>query len=281
MSEFTWLASPAKLNLFLHINGRFENGYHDLQTYFQLLASGDQVGIKIDDSNQVCMAESLPDVKDEDNLVIKAAKALLPYKSNSLGAQFKIKKNLPMGGGIGGGSSNAATVLLALNKLWQLNLPNSQMMEIGKCIGADVPVFVNGKSGFAEGIGEKITPLDYPQKWYLVANPKVHMSTQTVFTHPDLPRNTKKITPDAFNFESTSNDCQSLVCKLQPKVAKLLHWLVNYAPSRMTGTGASVFAIFDSEDDANDVLRQLPTEFTGFVSRGVSASPLLQQLGLA
>ncbi|GLR70394.1 4-(cytidine 5'-diphospho)-2-C-methyl-D-erythritol kinase [Agaribacter marinus] len=274
----TWLPSPAKINLFLHICGRYENGYHQLQTLFQLLDVGDEIGIEVNSTGKLSMTTLMPGIPEDDNLIIKAAKTLQNYTKVSQGASFHVKKQLPMGGGIGGGSSNAATVLLGLNKLWRLNLPIDTLLPIAASLGADVPVFIKGQTGFAEGIGEKIIPVKTSDKWFLVANPGVHVSTSEVFQHPDLPRNTPLISYDKYTYKHTQNDCQELVCNLQPKVAKLLQWLVHYAPSRMTGTGASVFAMFSTEAEAHHVLRQLPDEFTGFVAKGTQQSILHTQL---
>lgn len=280
--DYAWYPCPAKLNLFLHINARLENGYHHLQTYFQLLEACDFLGIKVTLDNQVQLETSLPNVPDAQNLVIRAAELLRQTARNelgidNLGALFALKKHLPMGGGIGGGSSNAATALVVLNHLWKLHLPLTTLMSLGRTLGADVPVFINGFSGFAQGVGEDITVAELPQRWYLVANPGIHVSTAEVFNDAQLPRNTPLINFDDYSFDKTVNDCQTLVCKRYPKVAKLLQWLVNYAPSRMTGTGACVFAVFEHKQDADAVLRQLPDEFNGFVSRSTARSVLHRQ----
>ncbi|MFC3120593.1 4-(cytidine 5'-diphospho)-2-C-methyl-D-erythritol kinase [Agaribacter flavus] len=278
MTDVIWLPSPAKINLFLHICGQYPNGYHNLQTLFQLLDVGDEIGFAVHDRATIELKTPMAGVAEQDNLIIKAAKALQIHTGSNCGAAIFVKKHLPMGGGIGGGSSNAATVLLALNAFWKLNLPLTELMDIATTIGADVPVFIRGKTGFAEGIGEIITPMDIPEQWYLVANPGVHVSTPDIFQHPDLPRNTQMIKAHEYSFESTRNDCQNLVCNLQGKVAKLLQWLVHYAPSRMTGTGASVFAVFNNKHEAQNVLRQLPNEFKGFVAKGTQTSVLHTKL---
>ncbi len=275
-----WFPSPAKINLFLHVNGRMENGYHQLQTYFQLLDYGDKLGIEISEGKRLEMSSSLPDVDDNDNLIIKAAKTLQSYARSEKSAIFSIVKKIPMGGGLGGGSSNAATALVALNKLWGLDLSLETLMKIGANIGADVPIFIKGTSGFASGIGDIIRPSAISLKWYLIAKPDVHISTAEVFAAPDLPRNTPTISFDKYTFEDTTNDCQTFVCKRYPEVAKLLQWLVNYAPTRMTGTGACVFSVFDSQDKAQQILNELPKEYAGFICRGTHFSTLHEQIGL-
>jgi 4-diphosphocytidyl-2-C-methyl-D-erythritol kinase len=185
-----------------------------------------------------------------------------------------VKKNLPMGGGLGGGSSNAATVLVALNTFWQCKLSTDTLANIGLSLGADVPIFVNGHTAFAQGVGEVLTPCEQPQFYYLVATPDVHISTADIFGHPDLPRNTPEIDFAQYRFEDTTNDCQKLVCDTHSKVASLLQWLLNYAPSRMTGTGASVFAVFSQQEQAQKVMDMLPQGVSGFVARGLNRSSL-------
>jgi len=282
-----WWPSPAKINLFLHVCGRYPNGYHELETMFQLLDSGDQIGFVLNQSGQITIAKPILGVSTEDNLVYKAAKLLLPFRpNNDLGVDLHIDKHLPMGGGLGGGSSNAATVILALNYLWKCNLPQDQLLALGLSLGADVPVFINGCSAFAKGVGEKLSNVHIPTFYYLVATPSVHISTAEVFSHPDLPRNTLKINfadrdvPDllAKVFTSTQNDCEKLVCKQHPEVANLLQWLLHYAPSRMTGTGASVFAQFERLEDAKSVLERIPDDVTAFVAKGIDQSPLHEKL---
>jgi 4-diphosphocytidyl-2-C-methyl-D-erythritol kinase len=279
-AKVTWYPSPAKLNLFLHIIGRYENGYHQLQSLFQLLDVGDELGFKLNQNNQINIAEQLPGVQEQDNLVYRAAMALKPHAAKSSGCTLYIKKRLPMGGGIGGGSSNAATVLVVLNILWACKLSLSELAIIGLKLGADVPIFVHGNTAFAEGVGELLLPVLSPKKWYLVATPGISVSTKDVFTSPDLHRNTAKIDFERYCFEETHNDCQTLVTKTHKEVANLLQWLVHYAPSRMTGTGASVFAVFDAKENADKVLTLLPNCYTGFVGKGVDRSCLHLALGI-
>lgn len=279
-TTINWYPSPAKLNLFLHVNGRYENGYHQLQSLFQLLDKGDEIGVELNSQNEIQIAVQLPGVAQQDNLVFKAAMALKPYAPVNAGCTLHIRKYLPMGGGIGGGSSNAATVLVVLNALWQCNLSPEKLADIGLKLGADVPIFVHGNTAFAEGVGEILAPVNTEPKWYLVATPNVSISTQSIFTSPDLPRHTPKIDFKTYSFEKTHNDCQTLVEKMHREVANLLQWLVNYAPSRMTGTGASVFAVFDAKESADKVLHLLPDCYTGFVAKGVNRSGLHRSLGI-
>ncbi|MFT4939968.1 MAG: 4-diphosphocytidyl-2-C-methyl-D-erythritol kinase, partial [Paraglaciecola sp.] len=194
------------------------------------------------------------------------------------GCKIHLKKRLPMGGGIGGGSSNAATTLVALNFLWDCQLNDTQLAELGLQLGADVPIFVHGNTAFAEGVGEQLSPLNLAPKCYLVVFPDCHVSTAEIFRADELPRKTAKIRCQDYQFENTHNDCQELVCNMYPNVAKTLRWLLEYAPSRMTGTGACVFAVFDSEKHALNVQTKLPTGTTSFVSNGLSRSPLHEKL---
>lgn len=273
-----WWPSPAKLNLFLHILGRYDNGYHKLQSLFQMLDYGDKLAFDINHTGTIAMSTPLKGVKDEDNLIIRAAKLLAAKTKTKLGAHISLEKCLPMGGGIGGGSSNAATTLVALNALWGTRLSVHQLADIGLQLGADVPIFVRGETAFAEGVGEQITPAPQPEQWFLVANPNVHISTGEIFTEQELTRNTPSIDWADYKFEETRNDCQQLVVNRYPEVAKLLQWLVHYAPSRMTGTGACVFAPFSDESLANDVQGKLPSSWQSFVAKGVNRSPLLEKL---
>lgn len=270
--------SPAKINLFLHITGQRDNGYHDLQTLFQILDCGDVLDFDITEQPQISMATALPGVADEDNLIVKAAKLLQDYGKTSQGCNIHLRKSLPMGGGIGGGSSNAATTLVALNLLWGLNLPSKTLMELGLQIGADVPVFINGLSTFAEGVGESFYPVEIPSKIYLIVNPGVHVSTAAVFSDPQLPRDTAKIPLQNYSFEDTHNDCEALVCEKYPVIAKTLQWLLQYAPSRMTGTGASLFGVFERLEDAQKALADAPDYCTTFIANGCRRSPLLEKL---
>ena len=215
----------------------------------------------------------------EDNIVDKAIMLLRKETSISKGITITIEKNIPMGGGLGGGSSNAATTLLALNKLWNLNLTTKRLCELGKTLGADVPIFVNGYSAFAQGIGEILTPYKIEEKYYLVVTPKnTHVSTKEIFTHLDLPRSTPALAISQISYEETHNDCENLVKKNYPSVAKCLQWLLKYAHPRMTGTGASCFAPFDNLSDAQKAQNELPEQFSSFIAKATNKSILLDEL---
>ncbi|PSV13998.1 4-(cytidine 5'-diphospho)-2-C-methyl-D-erythritol kinase [Photobacterium leiognathi] len=270
--------APAKLNLFLYITGQRPNGYHDLQTLFQFVDYGDTLTITPRRDNQILLTPAIEGVKTEDNLIYRAAEALRQAANCDLGADIHIDKILPMGGGLGGGSSNAATTLVALNHLWQTNRSVDELAEIGLKLGADVPVFVRGTSAFAEGVGEKLQPAEPEEKWFLVAKPDISIATVDIFTHPDLPRNTEKRSLEALLRGVYENDCEKIVRSLNPEVDQALSWLLEYAPSRLTGTGACVFSEFNTQEEANAILKILPDWLHGFVAKGVNTSPLMTAL---
>ncbi len=274
------LPSPAKLNLFLYITGQREDGYHELQTLFQFLDFGDTLSFALNNSNNITISPSLNSVPTEENLIYKAAKLLQKHTQTTRGVDIVLDKILPMGGGLGGGSSNAATTLVALNHLWNTQVPEKKLCELGLTLGADVPVFIQGKAAFAEGVGEKLRPINIDEKWYLVVKPPVHISTAKIFNHPDLIRNTPKRTLNALLINKYENDCEKIVRELFPEVDKALSWLLEYAPSKLTGTGACIFAEFTNESDARSTLTKLPDWLTGFVARGVNTSPLLSTLDI-
>ncbi|WP_063344082.1 4-(cytidine 5'-diphospho)-2-C-methyl-D-erythritol kinase [Vibrio jasicida] len=279
MIEFsTRWPSPAKLNLFLYINGRTENGYHELQTLFQFVDHGDELSIQANGSGEITISPEIEGVPLKDNLIWKAATALQRYANCSYGAHIDLHKILPMGGGIGGGSSNAATTLVALNYLWQTNLNDGELAEIGLALGADVPVFVRGFAAFAEGVGEKLSPAHPDEKWYLVVRPNVSIATVDIFTHPDLTRNTPKRDLETLLNTPSVNDCEKIVRMLYPEVDKQLSWLLQYAPSRLTGTGSCVFAEFSSKAEAKAILAQLSDNVSAFVAQGRNISPLKETL---
>lgn len=270
--------APAKLNLFLHITGRRADGYHNLQTLFQLLDYGDELTFSPRDDGKICLLNPVAGVADADNLVVRAALALqtLSLKKSSAmqqGADIGLVKRIPNGGGLGGGSSDAATTLLALNRLWKLNLPLSQLAAIGLPLGADIPVFIHGQTAWAEGVGEQLTPVELPENWYLVLCPKCHVSTAEIFAHKELTRDTPAITIRAFLGQGGKNNCQPVVENLYPEVKKARQWLDNFSSGQMTGTGACLFAKFDSEAQARAVLAAKPGSWDGFVARGVNLSP--------
>ncbi|HFK3156458.1 4-(cytidine 5'-diphospho)-2-C-methyl-D-erythritol kinase [Citrobacter sedlakii] len=276
--------SPAKLNLFLYITGQRADGYHTLQTLFQFLDYGDTIDITPRSDGEIRLLTSVDGVAHEDNLIVRAARLLMKTAAQhgrlptGSGADIRIDKRLPMGGGLGGGSSNAATILVALNHLWQCGLSVDELAELGIQLGADVPVFVRGHAAFAEGVGEILTPVNPPEKWYLVAHPGVSIPTPAIFNDPDLPRNTPKRSIETLLNCEFSNDCEVIARKRFREVDAALSWLLEYAPSRLTGTGACVFAEFDTESRARQVLEQAPEWLEGFVAKGVNLSPLHRAL---
>ncbi|MFB9214540.1 4-(cytidine 5'-diphospho)-2-C-methyl-D-erythritol kinase [Vibrio sinaloensis] len=278
IAETTHWPSPAKLNLFLYITGRRDNGYHELQTLFQFLDHGDEISITANSTGEITLSPEIPGVPLQDNLIWKAARALQERTDCRFGAHIKLKKVLPMGGGIGGGSSNAATTLVALNHLWQTDLEDNQLADIGLQLGADVPVFARGFAAFAEGVGEKLVQASPDEKWYLVVRPDVSIATVDIFTHPKLTRNTPKRSLATLLDSEYGNDCEKIVRMLYPEVDKQLSWLLQYAPSRLTGTGSCVFAEFSSKQEAEDVLRKLPDTVSAFVAQGRNISPLYETL---
>lgn len=272
--------SPAKLNLFLYITGQREDGYHLLQTLFQFLDYGDTLTIDVRQDDHIRLLTPVAGVPDKENLIVRAARLLQQYcdrhglNTAPRGADISIEKRLPMGGGLGGGSSNAATVLVALNELWRCGLSDDQLAEMGLALGADVPVFVRGHAAFAEGIGERLQPANPQEKWYLVAHPGVSIPTPAIFGDAELKRDTP-VRPLSVLLQATyANDCEPIARKRFREVEQLVSWLLEYAPSRLTGTGACVFAEFDTETAARQVLNQAPEWIRGFVARGVNVSPL-------
>lgn len=273
------LLSPAKLNLFLHITGRRADGYHNLQTLFQLLDYGDELSFNTRSDGQITLTPELPGVGFEQNLIIKAVRALTPYKPAMAGVDIHLEKRLPMGGGIGGGSSNAATTLVALNYLWGCGLTRNQLQAIGLQLGADVPVFINAQTAWAEGVGEDLEPIKMQPKWFLVAQPDCHVSTAEIFLHKDLTRDTSAIKVAAFLERGGKNDCEALVRRLYPQVDKTLIWLQKFdRNARMTGTGACVFASFESAEKALLVQAEMPKSLPSFVAQGINESPLYKLL---
>ena len=276
--------SPAKLNLFLYITGRRADGYHTLQTLFQFLDYGDTISLEPRRDGEIHLLTPVDGVAQEDNLIVRAARLLMKTAAErgrlpvGSGADIRIEKRLPMGGGLGGGSSNAATVLVALNHIWQCGLSLDELAALGLTLGADVPVFVRGHAAFAEGIGEILTPVDPAEKWYLVAHPGVSIPTPVIFNDPDLPRNTPKRSIETLLKCEFGNDCEVIARKRFREVDAALSWLLEYAPSRLTGTGACVFAEFDTESRARQVLEQAPEWLNAFVAKGVNLSPLHRAL---
>ncbi|MBU2954058.1 4-(cytidine 5'-diphospho)-2-C-methyl-D-erythritol kinase [Marinobacter sp. F3R08] len=277
------LPSPAKLNLFLHIVGRRDDGYHELQTLFQFLDYGDELRFTLStDEPGVRLANPVPGVADEDNLIIRAARAVMERAPDNLpGVTIEITKRLPMGGGLGGGSSNAATTLLALNRLWQLDLSPDELATIGLKLGADVPVFVHGHAAFGEGVGDILTNTNPPEDWFVVLKPECNINTRKIFSEQGLTRNTPriKIAP-AFEGDASRyrNDCEEVVLKLHPEVNQSLKWLSQFGPARLTGTGACIFGRFPTKSAARIIWESKPSGVTGFVAKGVNISPLHKKL---
>ncbi|MFB2651294.1 4-(cytidine 5'-diphospho)-2-C-methyl-D-erythritol kinase [Shewanella seohaensis] len=271
--------APAKLNLFLHINGRRADGYHELQTLFQFIDCCDLLDFRVTQTPELILHSDMSSVvADSDNLILRAAKSLQQATGYPGGAEIWLDKCLPMGGGLGGGSSDAATTLVALNQLWNTQLSNDELATIGLKLGADIPVFIRGFAAFAEGVGERLQAVTPTEFWYLVIAPDAHVSTAAVFQDPLLPRNTPKLGIDTLMSQPWANDCQDLVVSKYPQVAKALGWLLEYAPSRMTGTGACVFGEFSSQQQALAALAKLPSDMQGFVAKGMNISPLIVRL---
>ena len=278
------LPSPAKLNLMLHITGQRTDGYHELQTLFQLLDYGDTLHIQRREDSSIQVSPQIDGLAQEDNLIYKAARLLQQHCQCELGADIQLQKILPMGGGIGGGSSNAATTLLGLNELWQLNLSLNELAELGLQLGADVPVFVKGHSAWAEGVGEQLQAVDIPETWYFVVKPDCHVSTKEIFSHKQLTRDTSPITIAAVFEQGLRNDCEAVVRELYPEVDSAIKWLSKHSPdnspARLTGTGACVFSCFPDQQSAQHLLQHMPVGLQGFVAKGVNISPVHRSLNL-
>jgi 4-diphosphocytidyl-2-C-methyl-D-erythritol kinase len=266
--------SPAKLNLFLHITGRREDGYHNLQTVFQFLKFGDELEFTHSDDSQIHLDCDGLNIDVQDNLILRAAQLIKQTNDIKEGVRIKLRKVIPIGGGLGGGSSNAATTLVALNHIWRTGYTLQQLAEMGLALGADVPVFVMGRSAWAEGVGEKLTPIDLPSVWFLIIHPGCHVDTRKVFSSSDLTRNTSPITISEFLHGMRHNDCEPVVFREYPQVAEACKWLGQWTSARMTGTGACIFGQFSSEDEAIKVLSKVPEKWNGFVSQGVNKSPM-------
>jgi len=275
--KVTRWSAPAKLNLFLHITGRRDDGMHLLQTVFQFVDFGDVLEIRARDDGEIRLQGSIEGVADGDNLITRAALALQQTTNCQSGADITLEKNLPMGGGLGGGSSDAATTLVALNKLWQTGLSIEQLAEIGLTLGADVPIFVHGKAAWAEGVGEQFSAVELPEPWFLVLIPACEVNTGEIFADSQLTRDCTPITIRNLLSGQASNVCEAVVVQHFPPVAQALEWLGQYSPAKMTGTGACVFAAFDSRAQAEEVLAQRPKNLKGFVAKGCNTSPLYNE----
>ena len=274
--------APAKLNLFLHILGRRNDGYHELQTVFQFLDLCDKVGIRVRPDGEIHRLRGATGIAAEEDLVVRAARALQRAANCPLGADLKVTKCIPMGAGLGGGSSDAATTLVALNELWGLGWPRARLAELGLSLGADVPVFVQGRASWAEGVGERLTPLYPPlapdENNYLILKPNVSVSTAAVFQDPQLTRNSPPLTISGFFATGGRNDCTQVVCQRYPEVAAALDFLSAFGDARLTGTGACVFLACATQDAAREIMLWLPKTLEGFLARGLNDSPLLEKL---
>ena len=266
--------APAKLNLFLHVVGRRDDGYHLLQTLFRLVDHGDALRFSPRADGDVRLATPLPGVPPDSDLTVRAARLLQAETGCRQGVEIAVDKRLPMGGGLGGGSSDAATVLLALNHLWQLGLPRARLQQIGLTLGADVPVFVGGRNAFAEGVGEALQPLDLAPAWYVVLEPPVAVPTAAIFGAPELKRDTVPMAAADWAPGVGGNDLQAVAVARFPPVADHLRWLTARAPARMSGSGACVFAEFASQQAALAVLGELPATMVGWVAAGLDRHPL-------
>ncbi len=278
MRERLTLPAPAKLNLFLHILGRRADGYHELQTLFQFLDHADELHFAPREDGQIRLHTEIPGVPRDSNLLARGARQLQEQSGCRLGADIWLDKHLPMGGGIGGGSSDAATTLVGLNHLWQLGWDEDHLAALGLGLGADVPVFVRGRAAFAEGVGEKLTPVELEEPWFLVAVPQVFVSTAEVFSDPELTRDTAPIKVRSLLGVDGRNDCQTVVEKRYPAVRNALMSLNKFTSARLTGTGACVFGSFPNQGDADKVRRQLPATLPSFVARGRNISLLHRKL---
>ena len=270
--------APGKLNLFLHVVGRREDGYHLLESVFALVDRSDEIRLRVRPDGEVCRVAGPAGVAAEDDLAVRAARLLKRETGTTLGADIEVGKALPMGGGLGGGSSDAATVLVALNFLWKAGLDRKALARLGLELGADVPFFIGGNNAFVEGVGERLTPVDLPRRWYLVLVPPVAVATREMFQAPELTRNTPGLKISGFSaetdFAAFRNDLEPVVAGRFPEVKRHLDWLSRHARARLTGSGACVFAAFDSLDEAEAVRSAMPPEMQGFVAQGLMQHPL-------
>jgi 4-diphosphocytidyl-2-C-methyl-D-erythritol kinase len=287
VTELSWWPAPAKLNLFLHVVGRRPDGYHDLQTIFQLIDRCDRIGITLREDGRILRPRGSSAVPPELDLTVRAAQALQQHTGTPMGADIEVVKHIPLGGGLGGGSSDAATVLLVLNRLWETGLGVPELAALGLKLGADVPVFVHGNSAWGEGRGELLTPVKLPNRFFLVIHPKVAVSTAEMFQAAELTRNSPVITIRAFSEGGTANAFEPVASARHPEVAHALEWLRAQVDAhnakvaaRMTGTGACIFASFEREVDAERIAARVPDRWSSFVARALNRSPVHAGLGL-
>lgn len=273
--------APAKVNLFLHILGRRPDGYHELQTVFQFAGLCDTLSFELREDGEVRRTTDLPGVAPEADLVVRGARLLQSHTGTRLGADIGVTKRIPTGAGLGGSSSDAATTLVALDHLWGTGVLSLELQSIGRRLGADVPIFLHGQAAWAEGIGERFSPISLEEPWYLLIRPDIEVSTAAVFNDPDLTRNTSPITIARFLAGDGHNDCEAVVRVRYPEVGAALDWLGERAHARLTGTGSCVFGAFPSEAEARAVLTELPRRWGGFVAEGRNRSPLLDRLAVS
>jgi len=284
LTKRQWLAcpAPAKLNLFLHITGRRADGYHLLQSVFQLIDRCDTLDFQVRDDGHIQRMNHIDGVPEPTDLVIRAARLLQSHSKSSYGADIYLHKNLPMGGGVGGGSSDAATTLIALNHLWQCGLDQAQLMQLGLQLGADVPFFIFGQNAFVEGIGEQMQAITTPEQWFVVIEPGVHVPTPTIFSAKELTRDTKPVRITDFSNAAKvewKNDLQAVACALHPEIANAINWLkqyeLNQGDAKMTGSGSCVFCAFPNEDAAKKVLQQVPHHWTSWIAKALQQHPII------
>lgn len=280
MQGFQSFLAPAKINLFLHITGQRADGYHTLQSVFQLLDFHDNIHLKSTKNGEIKRTTEISGVPESQDLCGRAALALQNATGCKLGCEYAVEKNIPMGGGLGGGSSDAATVLLALNQLWQLKISREKLMHIGLKLGADVPIFIFGQNAWAEGVGEILTPIELPEQYYVVLTPSVHVSTAQVFANSTLTKDTKPLKIADFsngvNSNQFRNDLEKVVIKEFPAVASTIKWLNQFGQARMSGSGASVFVAVDSQSEAKEILAQKPANTSGIVAKSLKKHPLFE-----
>ncbi len=274
MSRRRIYPAPGKLNLMLRVTGRRADGYHLLQTVIRFIDYGDALAFRVRADGAVSRVNEVAGVPAADDLTVRAARRLQRACGTRLGADITLTKRLPLGGGLGGGSSDAATTLLVLNRLWRAGLSRKRLLALALELGADVPVFVAGDNALAEGIGERLTPLALPPAWYLVLTPPVQVPTARIFSHNQLKRDSKPIKITAFSVEQAGNDLEPVVCSEYPEVARHLAWLRQAAPAWVTGSGACVFAAFPTGSAARRVLKLAPAGMRGFIARGLARHPL-------
>jgi 4-diphosphocytidyl-2-C-methyl-D-erythritol kinase len=277
VSGAVWPA-PAKLNLFLHITGRRADGYHLLQTVFQFVDHCDELEFELREDGRILRAEGPAQIPEASDLCVQAARLLQEASGTRQGASIKLRKHLPLQAGLGGGSSDAATTLVALDQLWGTNVGTMRLAALGLQLGADVPVFVGGQAAWAEGIGEVLTPLELPEPWYVVIEPACRVATREIFQAPELTRNSAPIKIARFRSGEYRNDFEPVVRSRYPEVSEALDWLGGHAKAQLTGSGACVFAVFAEEADARRVYTALPQGWRGFIARGCNRSPLMARL---